>query len=138
MPRDYAYAGMASVLVVEDEGDSREFVARFLERSGHQVTTAQNGREALQRLLNHRADIVVLDIRMPELDGISLLEVLRSYLRWYNLPVIILSAHGTAGEMERARNLGVTHTFHKANFKLTELAAAIDELTGTKPDTLAG
>jgi CheY-like chemotaxis protein len=129
---------MAFVLVVEDEGDSREFVARFLERSGHRVVCAENGRRALQRLLNEQPDLIVLDIRMPELDGISLLEVLRSYLRWHDLPVIILSAHGTPAELDKARELGAVRIFHKANFRLTDLAAAIADATGGGgSDTLA-
>ena len=128
---------MASVLVVEDEVDSREFVSRFLERSGHRVTSAENGRRALQRVLNEQPDLIVLDLRMPELDGISLLEVLRSYLRWHDLPVIILSAHGTDAELQKARELGAIHIFHKASFRLVELADAIAQATGGGTDTLA-
>jgi CheY-like chemotaxis protein len=134
---DYAYVRMASILVVEDEGDSREFVSRYLERSGHRVIAAENGRRALQLLLSQHPDLIVLDLRMPELDGISLLEVMRSYLRWHDLPVIILSAHGTGGELQKARDLGAFRIFHKANFRLAELAEAIAQATGGGSDTLA-
>jgi CheY-like chemotaxis protein len=128
---------MAYVLVVEDEGDSRDFVARFLERAGHRVTSAENGRRALQRLLNDTPDVVVLDIRMPELDGIGLLEVLRSYLRWHTLPVVVLTAHASQPELDRARELGVFRILQKANFHLADLGAAIDDVIGGGADTLA-
>jgi CheY-like chemotaxis protein len=122
---------MAHVLVIEDEEDAREFVTRFLRRSGHRVTSAPDGREGLRLLLTINPDVVVTDVRMPGLDGIGLLEVMRSYLRWHDAPVILLSAHATPEQLDRARDLGVTRTFHKANFSLPELAAAIDDATGT-------
>lgn len=129
---------MAYVLVVDDEGDSREFVARLIERRGHRVACAENGRKALKELLNGQPELLILDIRMPELDGIGLLEVLRSYLRWHNLPVIILSAHGSEAELRRATELGVAQVFHKANFNLADLAETVDRLVGDGSDTLAG
>jgi len=135
---DYAYARMAYVLVVDDEGDSREFVAKLLERRGHRVVCAENGRKALKELLNGQPELLVLDLRMPELDGIGLLEVLRSYLRWHGLPVIILSAHGSDAEIRRAIELGVAQVFHKANFNLADLADTVDRLVGGGSDTLAG
>jgi CheY-like chemotaxis protein len=129
---------MAYILVVDDEGDSREFVAKLLERRGHRVICAENGRKALKQLLNGQPELLLLDLRMPELDGIGLLEVLRSYLRWHDLPVIVLSAHGSDAELQRARDLGVSDIFHKANFVLTDLAAAVDRLVSGGSDTLAG
>ena len=129
---------MAYVLVVDDEGDSRELVAKLIERRGHRVVCAENGRKALKELLNGQPELLVLDIRMPELDGIGLLEVLRSYLRWHGLPVIILSAHGSDAEIRRATELGVAQVFHKASFNLADLAAAVDRLVGGGSDTLAG
>jgi CheY-like chemotaxis protein len=132
---------MAHVLVVEDEKDSRDFVAQYLKREGHTVTTAVDGQTALRKLLNERADIVVLDVRMPNMDGISLLEILRSYLRWNTLPVILFTARALPEEMTRARDMGVEHIFHKANFQLAELGQVIMDIChpndgGT--DTIAG
>ena len=118
---------MAYVLIVDDEPDSSEFVERFLQREGHKTTCVPNGREALAALINGRPDAVVLDVRMPEMDGIALLEVLRSYLRWNKLPVILLTAHANKPQIDRARQLGVEHVFHKANFTLVELQRAIED-----------
>jgi chemosensory pili system protein ChpA (sensor histidine kinase/response regulator) len=120
---------MSNVLVVDDEGDSREFVARFLDRSGHQVTSAQDGRDALARLLEGTPDAVVLDVRMPHMDGIALLAVMRSYLRLQKIPVIILSANATPDQLRQVQDLGVSHVFHKAHFTLPDLGRAIAEVT---------
>jgi CheY-like chemotaxis protein len=120
---------MAYVLVVDDEPDSSEFVATFLQRSGYKAKCVPNGREALKALIDSYPDAVVLDVRMPGMDGISLLEILRSYLRWESLPVVVLTAHATPAQIQRAGELGVRHVFHKANFTLPDLAAALEELT---------
>jgi CheY-like chemotaxis protein len=130
----YTGGRMAQVLVVDDERDSREFVSRFLGRLGHRVTAALDGRDALRKLLTDKPDVIVLDVRMPNLDGVGLLEVLRSYLRFHDLPVVLLSAHARGEEVERARRLGVRHFFHKASFKLEALADAVDDALGLAND----
>jgi len=118
---------MAYVLIVDDEPDSREFVERFLHREGHQTACVPNGREALSALINGQPDAMVLDVRMPEMDGLALLEVLRSYLRWTKLPVVLLTAHANDEQIAHARELGVQHVFHKANFTLMNLLRAIED-----------
>src|SRR5690349_6805101 len=100
---------MPHVLVVEDERDSADFVTRFLERQGYAVTWATDGHAAMKSLIHNTPDVVVLDVRMPNVNGVSLLETMRSYLRWYDLPVVLLTAHATPGELGRAKELGVRH-----------------------------
>ena len=124
---------MPYVLIVDDEPDSSEFVERYLQREGYRTSCVPNGRAALGALINGRPDVVVLDVRMPEMDGLTLLEVLRSYLRWTKLPVILLTAHADKHEIERARQLGVQHVFHKANFTLVQLLRAIEDLAPPQP-----
>src|SRR3954471_3102326 len=128
---------MSYVLIVDDEPDSSEFVERFLRRSGYRTACVPNGRAALRALVDDYPDALILDVRMPEMDGIALLEVLRSYLRWKVLPVVLLTAHGNPQQIARARELGVKHIFKKANFSLPELVAAVDELTSHKPPSSA-
>ena len=124
---------MAQVLLVDDHLDSREAVARFLGLRGHEVTAAWDGREALSRLLTDRPDVVVLDVRMPRMDGVGFLQVLRSYVQWKKLPVILLTAEGTPEELRKARELGVNHVFRKADFDLDELCVAVDECVAPPP-----
>ena len=117
---------MSSILIVDDELDSSLFIAQYLEKQGYQTRLAKNGEEALAILLNSRPSAVILDIRMPRMDGITLLQIMRSYLRWASLPVIVLSANATDEELDKARDLGVCCVFRKAGFQLGELLLCLN------------
>src|SRR2546421_7473443 len=82
---------MAQILVVEDDQDTAESLARFLRRQKHQVMCAGDGHEALGLLMQSMPDVVLLDLRLPEMDGLTFLNVVRSYLRWTSLPVIVVT-----------------------------------------------
>jgi DNA-binding response OmpR family regulator len=68
---------MARILVIDDAPDLALVLRMQLERAGHEVVTAENGRRGLRSFYEHRPDLVVLDVRMPELDGWETLERLR-------------------------------------------------------------
>jgi CheY-like chemotaxis protein len=126
---------MPNVLIVDDDLEGCEPVARAIERMGHSVRCAANGREALAALVGpDRVDLVILDIRMPGVDGIKLLEIMRSYLRWHKMPVILLSAYVNEEHASQARLMGVWHIFHKAQYQLSDLMAAVNELTADGED----
>lgn len=116
---------MAHVLLVDDDPDSNEVVNRFLRKAGHKVRCVPNGREALNALTADTPDVVILDARMPEMDGVSFLEVIRCYLRWQSLPVLLLTAYSDGLHIRKAVELGVRKTFLKADFSLTELEAHV-------------
>ena len=117
---------MAVVLLVDDDADSSEAVARFLRRAGHRVVWKPNGHEALAALSIETPDVVILDALMPEMDGIGFLEVIRCYLRWQSLPVIMLTAYAEGHHIRRAVELGVRKTLLKSNCDLNELLAHIE------------
>ena len=71
---------MATVLVVDDEADIREMLSEILSGAGHRVMTANSGREALVRLATEHYDVILSDIRMPDLDGRALYEEIEK--RW--------------------------------------------------------
>ena len=119
---------MASILVVDDDPDSRDVLSRSLLKAGYAVRSAENGRLALIALASAVPDVIVLDVRMPEMNGVEFLQVIRSYLRWSTVPVILLTAYGEGPHMERARELGVKHVFLKATYRLDELLACIGEV----------
>ncbi len=83
--------GMASVMIVDDNADACEPLANFLGRAGHVVRCVQNGREALVGVIQEPPDVVVLDLILPDMDGPTFLEVVRSYLRLQSLPVVVLT-----------------------------------------------
>ena len=108
--RDAAAAGAppestGALLVVDDDDGNREMLSRRLARLGHQVTTAVNGREALELLSRAPFDVMLLDIEMPELTGYQVLEALKADPR-LRLPVIVLSAADDAAGVARSIEMG--------------------------------
>lgn len=95
-----------SILVVDDDRVNRTLLARTLTASGHQVRTAENGREALELLRAEPADVVLLDIVMPELDGIAALEQIKRDRELRDVPVIMISALDDFESVVRCIELG--------------------------------
>ena len=119
---------MGSVLVVDDDADSRDAVGRYLTKSGYGVRTARSGREALIAVATTVPDVIILDVRMPEMDGMEFLQVIRSYLRWASVPVLLLTAYPDEIPLERAHHLGVKMIFVKTIYKLEELLECVHKL----------
>lgn len=80
------------VLVVEDEKDSRDFLATFLKLEGFTVATANDGLQGIEKIESECPDIIISDICMPRLDGIEMVRTLRSSPKYRALPVILLTA----------------------------------------------
>lgn len=108
-----------SVLVIDDEPQIHRFLRPALTIQGYQVFAAHNGQEALLQATSHRPDIVLLDLGLPDLDGLSVLASLRE---WSRAPVIILSAKGDEGLKVRALDSGADDYLTKP-FGVTELLA---------------
>ena len=98
---------MAKILIVDDEADTRESLEVLLRDAGHTVMCVPNGREALSNVLADVPDVILLDLLMPEMDGPSFLEVVRSYLRIQSLPVVVLTALSDSPMIDRTRALKV-------------------------------
>jgi adenylate cyclase len=94
------------VLVVDDDRVNRLLLTRGLERDGHRVTAADNGETALQLLQEDPPDVVLLDIVMPELDGISVLERIKGDSALQHLPVIMISAIDEVDSVIRCIEMG--------------------------------
>ena len=90
----------ARVLVVDDDADIRLLLRELLERAGHLVAEATDGREGLRALHSWRPDLVILDVTMPDLDGWATLERIRDLT---DVPVLMLTALGR--ELEKVRGL---------------------------------
>jgi len=93
-----------SVLVVDDEQDIRESLLRVLEYEGMEVEEASSGSEALERVAAYEPDVVMLDIKMPRMDGLEVLAELRK--RTPQTPVVMISGHGTITTAVEATRLG--------------------------------
>jgi DNA-binding response OmpR family regulator len=112
------------ILVVDDDAITRELLRVVLERAGHEVREATDGRTGLRDLYAASPDLVILDVGMPELDGWATLERIRDLS---DVPVLMLTAHET--ELERVRGLrGGADDYVVKPFGHQELAARVQAL----------
>jgi CheY-like chemotaxis protein len=99
---------MATILVVDDDAIGQRMLGYTLQKNGHQVVQAYNGRIALQRLAEQSFDLIITDLAMPEMDGPTLLQNVRADARFADVPVIMLTASGHDQDRLAARAAGVT------------------------------
>lgn len=113
---------MHKVLVVDDEVGVVEVLESILVDAGYEVETAASGEEGLQRVAAGVPDAVFLDLKMPGLDGLGLLHVLRSEPAWAEIPVVVTSS--LPEEAVADRRDGYT-TFLRKPFRITSVLAAL-------------
>jgi two-component system KDP operon response regulator KdpE len=109
------------VLVVEDEPQMRRFVQLALDAEGYRVVEAETGREALHQASTRTPDLVLLDLGLPDIDG---LEVTRELRKWSATPLIIISARGLEEQKVRALDAGADDYLTKP-FGAAELMARV-------------
>ena len=95
------------VLVVDDEREIRDLLSGFLEEAGFLVTLAKNGTEALTRAKEFLPDVILLDIILPDLDGISVYESLRQSKTMSHIPVLFFSALSNSMPKHLSREKGL-------------------------------
>lgn len=88
------------ILVVDDDRDFREALSEVLQEAGYPVQQAENGEVALSRVADEAPGIVLLDLKMPVLDGWGVMERMRGDARSAGVPILILSAYGFEWESE--------------------------------------
>ena len=112
------------ILVVEDDSGISNFVIPELEHEGYETCLAVTGREALEKVKSEKPDLLLLDVMLPELNG---LEVLRRIRAESNLPVILETARGETIDKINGLNLGADDYISKP-FEIEELLARINAL----------
>ena len=113
---------MARILIVEDEHRIASFVAKGLRADGHLTTTVGDGREGLDHALSGDHDLVVLDIGLPSMDGLAVLDQLRA--QGSRVPVIVLTARDSVGDTVSALEGGADDYVPKP-FRFAELLARV-------------
>ena len=113
------------ILVVDDEEQMRKLIATLLSQKGHQCLTANNGREALDKIMETRVDALIIDVVMPEMDGITLAEELSKDYK--NLPVMIMTGHANENSAETAFTSGARE-FIKKPFSISEFLIRLDKM----------
>jgi two-component system cell cycle response regulator DivK len=116
---------MATVLVIDDQMELRTLFQRVLEHGGHQVVAAEGGEEAVRATESWTPDLVLLDMAMPQMDGLQFLQTVRQRPGWQSVPIIVLSGMLTAEQMAAARELGVCDQLVKGQFTTRELRARV-------------
>lgn len=102
---------MPEILVVDDEANIRRMVGRLLETEGHRVREAAHGAAALAAVAEEEPDVVLLDLAMPEMDGLTALRSLREGRP--DLPVVMMSGRATLADAVQATKLGAFHFIEK-------------------------
>lgn len=114
---------MATILLIDDEDQARTLFQVALEGAGYRVLTAENGKHGLRLLQHQEADLILVDIFMPEMDGLEVIRLLRT-----SRPAIkIIAISGGSGErdyLDTAKYLGANDTLKKP-FSLQELLQAV-------------
>ncbi len=123
---------MKRVFVVDDEPDVVELIETVLELEGYEVETETSGRRALARMLQAPPDLVLLDLMMPDLDGMELLKLLRAQPQGADVPVIIVSAR--TGQLDQIGSLQLgANAYICKPFSNRDLLAQVEQLIG-RPD----
>jgi DNA-binding response OmpR family regulator len=139
-------SGKGRILIVDDDPHAVEILTRMLEREGYECISAASGAAALQLLRAQAVDVILLDVMMPEMDGLEVCERLRQDSELRQIPVILLTAKDDIETRSRGMSLGVSEYLTKPvnkrelflridaqlhsrelNRKLTETAAAVGD-----------
>jgi CheY-like chemotaxis protein/HPt (histidine-containing phosphotransfer) domain-containing protein len=126
--------GRLNILLAEDNLVNQKITTRMLEKLGHAVTVANNGREALDAIGAQAFDLILMDIQMPEMSGFEATEAIRRQERasGKHLPIIALTAHAMDGDRERCLESGMDGYVSKP-VRGEELARAIGSLLTATP-----
>ena len=109
------------ILVIEDEKSISHFISTVLNNNGYEAMQAQTGEEALSMISSHCPDLVILDLGLPDMDGLDILRSLRS---WSSLPVVVVSARSHERDKVAALDLGADDYLTKP-FATAELLARL-------------
>jgi two-component system chemotaxis sensor kinase CheA len=116
------------ILVVDDSITTRTLEKNILEAAGYHITTAVDGQEALRLVENMAVDLVVADVQMPQVDGITLTRCLRENPSYSTLPIILVTSLESREDRERGMLAGADAYIIKRGFDQAELLATIEGL----------
>jgi two-component system cell cycle response regulator DivK len=94
------------LLLAEDDDFSRDILVRRLKRNGYETLAAENGREALHQAHQNKPDLILMDLDMPVMDGLSAIRELQAHERTCRIPIIVLTAHTAPHDVANAAQMG--------------------------------
>jgi DNA-binding response OmpR family regulator len=113
------------ILIVEDDKFLRLLLERKLKNESFEVVAAEDGEEALEKIVTEKPDLILLDIILPKKSGFVVLEEINKDENLKRIPVFIISNLGQPEDIERGKNLGAKEYFVKAGLSLEELIKKI-------------
>ena len=116
-----------TILVCDDEQDLREAMATALSEAGFDVLTAENGAKGFELAVREKPDLIMLDIRMPEMDGLTALERLRADEWGKTANIMLLTVLDDVDSVSRASEHGVNDYLVKSDLKLEDVVVRVKE-----------
>ena len=118
-----------SILIVEDQLINRKIIFQLLKRKGHKITSAENGKIALEKAKSEKFDMIFMDIQMPEMDGLEATKLIRKFEKdnKTHTPIIAMTAHAMKGDKEVCLAAGMNHYITKP-INPAELYSVIEKL----------
>jgi two-component system, chemotaxis family, response regulator WspR len=116
------------VLIVEDDNFVAEVYFAKLTEMGYEAILAQNGEEGLAALKKDKIDLILLDILMPIMNGMEMLEEIKKNDQWRNIPVILLTNVGEKESIQKVREMGVKNYLIKSHFTPAEVIEKIESV----------
>ena len=120
-----------TILIIEDDDDTREMLRIFLQQSGYRIVDAADGEEAVEKAIRERPDLILMDLHLPKLDGFSAAQRIRQHPDLLNVPILTNSADGMKGidYTLRSHELGAGYTdYFTKPVDLEELKDMINRL----------
>lgn len=115
------------ILIVDDEIILRKTVSRLLEKKGYEVISSDNGRDGYKVAKYYQPDIILMDLQMPEVNGIETCNMLRSNASTKAIPIIIVTAYATADVVGPITDMGIEHHIEKP-FDIQDLISKMDQI----------
>lgn len=122
---------MARILIVDDEMPLSTLLTQTFEQEGHQVTTAKDGIECMNKMASFRPDVVIMDIMMPRLDGVDTTRLIRRNKSYGDIVVVALSAKADDGTRQKMREAGA-NLFMRKPFVIAKLVARVNQILESK------
>jgi CheY-like chemotaxis protein len=136
IPAGIRKARSTRILLAEDSPVNQQVARRILEKYGHSVVIANNGRQALDAAMTQEFDIILMDVQMPEMDGLEATAALRELEEQSgkHVPVIAMTAHAMTGDRERCLAAGMDDYLSKP-IQISELLKVVDRYAGVKSNS---
>ena len=115
------------ILVADDSDSMRQLICSTLQGEGYKVTAALDGKDAINQLEDNEVDLVVSDLKMPNIDGLELLKYLRGHDTFKSIPVVMLTTESQYSKVIAAKNAGINAWIIKP-FAPAKLISTVSEL----------